>query len=255
MVPRAGDATTRSGVEATNSSDGGTRSRPGRYDGVRSSLEGSLPHESFHQGQELVPGYQHLTMRDGTRLSAFVSLPGPIEDGPYPTIVNYSGYSPSRPEQPSSEELDYLCESYPVLCEAPAHPSGILAGVTGYASVGVNLRGTGCSGGPYDYFEPLQLTDGYAIIEIVANQDWVLHNHVGMAGLSLPGHRPALRRRAAAPEPGRHRPPVRHRRQRHLGHGPRSHLQPWLRPGLGGERAGPGRALRPRLDHRAGRGR
>ncbi len=150
-------------------------------------LEGSLPDPGFYEQQELVHGFQYLTMRDGTQLSAFVSLPGPIEDGPYPTIVNYSGYSPSRPGQPLSEDLEYLCEGFPVLCEAPSHPSGILAGVMGYASVGVNMRGTGCSGGAYDYFEPLQLTDGYDVIEIVASQDWVLHNQVGMAGLSFPG--------------------------------------------------------------------
>ena len=151
------------------------------------SLEGSLPDVGFYEQQELVHGFQYLTMRDGTQLSAFVSLPGPIEDGPYPTIVNYSGYSPSRPGRPLSDDLDYLCEAYPVLCEAPEHPAGILAGMMGYASVGVNMRGTGCSGGAYDYFEPLQLTDGYDVIEIVASQDWVLHNQVGMAGLSFPG--------------------------------------------------------------------
>ncbi len=151
------------------------------------SVEGSLPDDSLYEEQELVHGYQYLTMRDGTQLSAFVFLPGPVEDGPYPTIVNYSGYSPSQPGQPMSDDLDYLCDSYPVLCDAPSHGAGILGGVMGYASVGVNMRGTGCSGGAYDYFEPLQLTDGYDIIEIVARQDWVLHNQVGMAGLSFPG--------------------------------------------------------------------
>jgi len=150
-------------------------------------LAGSLPAPSFYEQQDLVHGYQYLTMRDGTVLSAFVSLPGPIEDGPYPTIVNYSGYSPSQPGEPLSDSLEYLCETFPVLCDSPTHPSGILAGMMGYASVGVNMRGTGCSGGAYDYFEPLQLTDGYDVIEIVASQDWVLHNQVGMAGLSFPG--------------------------------------------------------------------
>jgi predicted acyl esterase len=57
----------------------------------------------------------------------------------------------------------------------------------GYATVGVNMRGTGCSGGAYDYFEELQLLDGYDIIETVAAQPWVLGNKVGMTGLSYPG--------------------------------------------------------------------
>ena len=30
------------------------------------------------------------------------------------------------------------------------------------------MRGTGCSGGAFDYFEPLQGLDGYDVIETVA---------------------------------------------------------------------------------------
>ncbi|MFT7625118.1 MAG: hypothetical protein ACI9WU_004309, partial [Myxococcota bacterium] len=151
------------------------------------SKEGSLPDEAFYSGQDLQPGYGYITMRDGTQLSIFVSLPGPPEDGPYPTIVNYSGYSPSKPGESLGAEVEVFCGSFPILCDAPGHPSGLLAGIAGYASVGVNMRGTGCSGGAYDFFEPLQLTDGYDIIEIVARQGWVKHNKVGMAGLSYPG--------------------------------------------------------------------
>ena len=57
----------------------------------------------------------------------------------------------------------------------------------GYAVVAVNMRGTGCSGGAYDFFEPLQLTDGYDVIETAAAQSWVKNNRVGMVGLSYPG--------------------------------------------------------------------
>ena len=57
----------------------------------------------------------------------------------------------------------------------------------GFATVGVNMRGTGCSGGAYDFFETLQLLDGYDVIETVAAQSWVKGNKVGMAGLSFPG--------------------------------------------------------------------
>jgi predicted acyl esterase len=49
------------------------------------------------------------------------------------------------------------------------------------------MRGTGCSGGAYDFFEELQLLDGYDLIETVAAQDWVYGNKVGFAGLSYPG--------------------------------------------------------------------
>ncbi len=144
------------------------------------------PSDDFYD-QVLQPGFGYMTMRDGTKLSIFVSLPGPPEDGPYPTLVNYSGYSPSKPGEVVSDAVRPLCNSFPVLCDAPGHPAGLIAGVAGYATVGVNMRGTGCSGGAYDYFEPLQLMDGHDAIEIVARQPWVMHGKVGMAGLSYPG--------------------------------------------------------------------
>ena len=42
-------------------------------------------------------GYGYLTTRDGTTLSVSVVLPGPADQGPYPTVVEYSGYDPSSP--------------------------------------------------------------------------------------------------------------------------------------------------------------
>ena len=49
------------------------------------------------------------------------------------------------------------------------------------------MRGTGCSGGAFDYFEPLQGLDGYDVIETVARQSWVLSHKVGMMGISYGG--------------------------------------------------------------------
>lgn len=151
------------------------------------SIESSQPDPSFYSDQVLQPGFNYIETRDGTLLSAYVQLPGPVEEGPYPTLVNYSGYEPSRPGEPLEGIPTSLCNLYPVLCDAPTHPSGIIGGVLGFATVGVNMRGTGCSGGAYDFFEPLQLLDGYDIIETVAAQPWVKNNKVGMAGLSYPG--------------------------------------------------------------------
>ena len=54
----------------------------------------------------------------------------------------------------------------------------------GFAVVDVNMRGTGCSGGAYDFFEPLQNLDGYDVIETIAHQPWVLGHKVGMIGIS-----------------------------------------------------------------------
>jgi hypothetical protein len=163
-----------------------------RSDGERSrhltvmSVDGSLPSQNFYRGQKLVPGFNYIKTRDGTTLSAYITLPGPADMGPYPTVVDYSGYSPSKPGEPQ-KSAEFLCDQLPILCNAPNDPAGLLAGLFGYATVSVNVRGTGCSGGAYDYFETLELLDGYDVIETVAAQSWVLHHHVGMVGLSYPG--------------------------------------------------------------------
>jgi uncharacterized protein len=129
------------------------------------------PHPSFYANQHLTAGYQYLTTRDGTKLNIMVYLPGPIEEGPYPTLVDYSGYDDGSAEGPTTD------------------PVGVLFGqAAGYAVVAVNIRGTGCSGGAFDFFETLQSTDGYDAIETVAAQPWVLHHKVAMVGLSYPGY-------------------------------------------------------------------
>ncbi len=150
------------------------------------TVTASQPSQDFYSGQKLQPGYQYMKTRDGTTLSVFVTLPGPVEMGPYPTVVDYSGYSPSKPGE-KIEKAAFLCDSLPILCDAPSDAAALLAGLFGYATVNVNIRGTGCSGGAYDFFETLQLLDGYDVIETVAAQPWVLHHKVGMVGLSYPG--------------------------------------------------------------------
>ena len=125
------------------------------------------PDDAFYAAQELDGGFGYIETRDGTLLAAMVRLPGPIEDGPYPTVVEYSGYTPSDPDSPQ--------------------PAMGLAAQLGYATVGINMRGTGCSGGAFDFFEPLQSLDGYDAIEVIARQPWVAGGQVGMVGLSYPG--------------------------------------------------------------------
>ncbi|HET9728942.1 MAG TPA: CocE/NonD family hydrolase, partial [Acidimicrobiia bacterium] len=125
------------------------------------------PPESFYDNQHIENGYGYITMRDGVQLSMTVKLPGPADKGPYPTVVEYSGYSPADPKSPQ--------------------PSTLITQNLGYATVGVNMRGTGCSGGAFQFFEPLQSTDGYDIIETIAAQPWVKNHMVGMVGISYPG--------------------------------------------------------------------
>ncbi len=84
---------------------------------------------------------------------------------PYPTLIEYSGYGYANPA-------------------GPENGIAVLANLMGFAVVDVNMRGTGCSGGAYDFFEPLQNTDGYDVIETIAKQSWVAGHKVGMLGIS-----------------------------------------------------------------------
>lgn len=150
------------------------------------SVESSRKDPSFYKSQTLEAGFGYLTMRDGTKLSVYVTFPASLDKGPFPTVVNMSGYTPSRPPKKDDTYIG-LCTEWPALCEQPSDPSALISAMAGYATVSVNLRGTGCSGGAYDFFDTLQKFDAYDVIEAVAAQPWVLHNKVGMTGLSYPG--------------------------------------------------------------------
>lgn len=132
--------------------------------GVNTAVLGGL-----QPGQQDADGFQYIQMRDGTQLSVMVRFPDPnvYGEGPWPTVVEYSGYSTSKP--------------------SGAEPGSFIANLLGYATVGVNMRGSGCSGGVFDVFNPAQHADGYDVIEAVARQDWVKDNVVGMVGLSYSG--------------------------------------------------------------------
>ncbi len=129
-------------------------------------------------------GYQYLTTRDGTKLAidvhpptspagepglpAGIQLPSgilPDYTPPYPTLIEYSGYGYADPA-------------------GPVNGIAVLANLMGFAVVDVNMRGTGCSGGAYDFFEPMQNLDGYDVIETIAHQPWVRGHKVGMMGIS-----------------------------------------------------------------------
>lgn len=126
-------------------------------------------------------GYGYMTTRDGTKLAIYVHPPQdvtnaspvglpipPLQNGPTPTLIEYSGYGYADPAGPQSG-------------------ISIIANLMGFTVVDVNMRGTGCSGGAFDFFEPLQSLDGYDVVETIARQPWVLHNKVGMMGISYGG--------------------------------------------------------------------
>lgn len=124
------------------------------------------PDQAFYDGVTVDEGYGYIPTRDGTLLSANVHFPIAGDARPWPVLVNYSGYDPSQTGDPPQEFLPFLLK--------------------GYVVVGVNMRGSGCSGGAFDYYEPATSTDGYDVVEALAAQDWS-NGRIGLMGLSYSG--------------------------------------------------------------------
>ena len=158
---------------ATSSSRPSTSCRPTtapRPTGTRRSTATTIPGAVvLRRPQELPGSAGSATSPPATapRSAPTSCCPARSRTGPYPTVVEYSGYTPSDPDSAGLRQDLFT--------------------TLGYAYVGVNMRGTGCSGGSFDYFEYVQSLDGYDAIEAVAAQPWVLDNEVGMVGISYPG--------------------------------------------------------------------
>ncbi len=143
------------------------------------SARSAPPDTSIYEQEIPTRGYGYLTTRDGTRLAINVHPPEDVTDafgitvpslssGKRPTLIEYGGYGYADPAGPESG-------------------ISLLANLMGFTVVDVNMRGTGCSGGAFDFFEPLQSLDGYDVIETVARQPWVHTGKVGMMGISYGG--------------------------------------------------------------------
>ncbi len=104
---------------------------------------------------------------DEAELHYKVMLPDPAKfgDGPFPAVIDYSGYVPAL------NVYDGLDDKFIEL---------------GYAVVGLNIRGSACSSGKFDYFEPRQSIDGVEAIDWLADQEWS-NGRFGMVGKSYPG--------------------------------------------------------------------
>jgi putative CocE/NonD family hydrolase len=109
----------------------------------------------------------YITMADGVKLRYAAVLPS--AQGRFPVAMKYDGY----------------CEGTdPITCNEGTDAAALLE--HGYAVVGVSLRGSGCSGGQFDFREPQLDIDGAAAVEWVAKQSWS-SGKVGLFGDSFPG--------------------------------------------------------------------
>ncbi len=111
--------------------------------------------------QQHAPGtvsQDFLTLSDGTQL--YYTLTLPEGDGPFPVIFMYDPYDAGVLSDPTWNEA-------------------------GYAMLGVNFRGTGCSEG---HFYPLSTDvwgrDGAEVVEWAARQEWS-SGDIGMIGISF----------------------------------------------------------------------
>ncbi|MFH0129524.1 CocE/NonD family hydrolase [Variovorax sp. VaC1] len=104
----------------------------------------------------------YLTLPDGNRMRYTVLLPS--AKGPFPVLIEYDGYG-----------------SGVVPDEAPVWVA------EGYAVVGLNVPGTGCSSGEDHIFDATVGAAGAFAVEWAAKQPWST-GKVGMVGYSYPGY-------------------------------------------------------------------
>ncbi|POX41766.1 peptidase S15 [Streptomyces sp. Ru73] len=131
-----------------------------------------FPHRTFQEDVRI-------PLPDGTQLYARVWRPYGTE--PVPALLEY---------------LPYRLSDWTAPRDAQRHP--YYAG-HGYASVRVDVRGHGNSGGlPTDEYSETELADGVAVIEWLAAQPWC-SGKVGMFGISWGGFN-SLQLAARAPE-------------------------------------------------------
>jgi uncharacterized protein len=116
----------------------------------------------------------YVVAQDGVHLRYSVLLPK--GEGPFPAAINYSGYDPGaiggsaylHNDTTMSRSLDQTLLEH------------------GFAVMGVNARGTGCSEGDFDFLGPSYGEDGADAVEWVARQPWS-SGAVGMANWSWAG--------------------------------------------------------------------
>ncbi len=109
----------------------------------------------------------YVTMRDGVRLA--VDVYRPEQDGKYPALLSLSPYNKDLQRKPP--HWSHAIESGATSFYVPK----------GYVHVIAQGRGGGLSQGQWRWFDEHERTDGYDLIEWIAQQPWCTGN-VGMIG-------------------------------------------------------------------------
>jgi len=155
---------------------------------------GANPPQSFYDKKVLHPGLNYVTMRDGTELAMTVRLPmgaNSLADGPFPTFIEYSGYQTAAPHDLLNAIISQVGGGGGASDDLAPATSTAVGSVVGpllnFATVSVQMRGSGCSGGAFDLFGLPTTYDGYDAVETVAAQPWVKGDKVGMGGISFSG--------------------------------------------------------------------
>jgi uncharacterized protein len=149
---------------------------------------GQNPPAAFYQGKPLNEGLNYVEMRDGIEIAMTVRLPlgKTMADGPFPTFVEYSGYQTAAPHNLLNSIIGGGA-SDPLAPASSTAVGSVIGPLLDFATVSVQMRGSGCSGGAYDLFGLPTTYDGYDAIETIAAQPWVKGGKVGMGGISYSG--------------------------------------------------------------------
>ncbi len=109
----------------------------------------------------------YITVADGTRLRYHMERAEAAPAGP--VVMQYDGYDAGTGTYFSN------------IPDAKAQLIRL-----GYTMLGVSVRGTGCSSGEFDLFDPQRAIDGAEAVEWAAIQPWS-NGVIGMMGYSYPG--------------------------------------------------------------------
>jgi uncharacterized protein len=150
-------------------------------DGDRPKVELIHPAELVKAPPVAVPGIKvnanvYVTMRDGVRLAVDVYLPE--QDGKYPALLSLSPYNKDIQRKPP--QGSHAIESGATSFYVPK----------AYVHVIAQGRGGGLSQGAWRWFDEHERSDGYDLIEWMAQQPGCTGN-VGMIGDSYWSWRPA----------------------------------------------------------------